>query len=733
MDPSNSYAPPKLFSDPSPMDLDSPGGLDGKASNVNLLPPEDRQHGKPDPGAQVVSHGAGQPDGHLRVNNGAETKVIEPKLNAQPFPVDLAAEVKGMYRLLDLINESGSNGFGKEPSGDVVLIDRSCTTVDKVIIARESLERFVNAMCPGAFASITKVDFKALDQLTIKPLGIYGSKHEIVRMLRSITAVDDNIARLLLEPTEIGSDKPTLSSGLYIITASPTVSVDERHYVIYWPEDSTWDDSAASSVRRNRVTFMRYLTKICDQVVALLSAEQSASIVWHSEDSDAESVDTIHLEVAKTNELEEGAVSRPGFQMISRNILPRYVAPDGCRLARQYLFLGFYVEKLPRDLDGYPYSASNAIRGFGNKNAVVCRRPLTRRPSISWLIWPSGRYFLEQCEMWSATKKYVFEEFKKEFAERYEAACQDVIPSHLACDLTAILTFPMRPQTHVQIDKLSCVYLGFDTIYRRHLEKKFDSVKGSEFKFLKERLMLVRHLHGKNQDLDPEKRGELIRTLLSEGNLHEAQKMLPISNQKKETRSSSEGLRIVQPFFGGGTESEEESVEKEMKKISSAISDSEFLIGLKSVEIGGLQPAMQEVEALAHTSLASSIDDIVKKMTHAVLHMQQESCKMEIQKKIQTKQARVLSDALVNFIRDLNSQVSRTKEFCRTFWKSLVREALEEPKLEFWVHLMDLSSGDKHNMQMNRKHIPCPTVNTKLSSRFNIPIGLDIAYESSFG
>ncbi len=48
-------------------------------------------------------------------------------------------------------------------------------------------------MCPGAYASITKVDFKALDRLIIKPLGIYGSKGEIVRLLRSIGAVDDDM------------------------------------------------------------------------------------------------------------------------------------------------------------------------------------------------------------------------------------------------------------------------------------------------------------------------------------------------------------------------------------------------------------------------------------------------------------------------------------------------------------------------------------------------------------
>ena len=35
-------------------------------------------------------------------------------------------------------------------------------------------------------------------------------------------------------------------------------TTDEQAYVVYWPEDTTWDDRAASPVQRNRVTFMRY-------------------------------------------------------------------------------------------------------------------------------------------------------------------------------------------------------------------------------------------------------------------------------------------------------------------------------------------------------------------------------------------------------------------------------------------------------------------------------------------
>ena len=65
-------------------------------------------------------------------------------------------------------------------------------------------------------------------------------------------------ARSLLEPTNVDGSKPCLASGLYIVKANVIMDIsDERHYVIYWPEDSTWNDSATSSVRRNRVTFMR--------------------------------------------------------------------------------------------------------------------------------------------------------------------------------------------------------------------------------------------------------------------------------------------------------------------------------------------------------------------------------------------------------------------------------------------------------------------------------------------
>jgi hypothetical protein len=53
--------------------------------------------------------------------------------------------------------------------------------------------------------------------------------------------------------------EPLLRSGLYIVRSPVKNGVDQL-FVIYWPEDTTWNDNAATSVCRNRVTFMRFVS-----------------------------------------------------------------------------------------------------------------------------------------------------------------------------------------------------------------------------------------------------------------------------------------------------------------------------------------------------------------------------------------------------------------------------------------------------------------------------------------
>jgi hypothetical protein len=65
----------------------------------------------------------------------------------------------------------------------------------------------------------------------------------------------------------------------------------------------------------------RYLTKLCDQIVCLLSSEHSRAIVWDDEDDDDaltnpdddDSGRLYDFVVARTINQEENVVARPGF------------------------------------------------------------------------------------------------------------------------------------------------------------------------------------------------------------------------------------------------------------------------------------------------------------------------------------------------------------------------------------------------------------------------------------
>lgn len=197
--------------------------------------------------------------------------------------LDLVESIPGLYRILDLITERGSGGLGTFRfllmRGDDSNSLKSMCSVDKVIIDQESTGRFINRMCPGACKDLTKVDFKALDVVDVKPVGVYGSKREIVRFLSELRVLDDELSvflhncfkvsrsssyisyrtRLLMmsQSEDVPSTFPSLRAGLYALLVPGNELRDRRVFVIFWPEETTWNDNAISSVRRNRITFIR--------------------------------------------------------------------------------------------------------------------------------------------------------------------------------------------------------------------------------------------------------------------------------------------------------------------------------------------------------------------------------------------------------------------------------------------------------------------------------------------
>src|SRR5258708_31277645 len=55
----------------------------------------------------------------------------------------------------------------------------------------------------------------------------------------------------------------------------------------------------------------------------------------------------------------------------------------------------------------------------------------------------------------------------------------------------------------------------------------------------------------------------------------------------------------------------------------------------------------------------------------------------------------------------------------------------EVPQIKYWVHLMDLTSDDRHNTQLDQKYVPTPIINNRQSSSFRLSTSMEPAYEPS--
>lgn len=206
-----------------------------------------------------------------------------------------------------------------------------------------------------------------------------------------------------------------------------------------------------------------------------------------------------------------------------------------------------------------------------------------------------------------------------------------------------------------RVDDLRRLYRGFSAIYKGRVEDaNFGVVKGEKFTSLKERLAFVRHILNERRDMGPEERREFVQPLLSEGGSHHANHKSDDYRQQGHGKTSLfTKLKGILPRSGA---TNEESLSSEMKKIADGISDTDFLLWLKGIEDKDLEALAQETVHIAHTQLSSSIDATVNRMTRDVLQMQKEECKRKIQLELETKQRKVLGDARMNFIRDVNNK-----------------------------------------------------------------------------
>ncbi|CAB5351422.1 unnamed protein product [Rhizophagus irregularis] len=172
---------------------------------------------------------------------------------------DLAEHIPGLYRLLDLYKDDGSNGL-----------------VDKIIISKDSL--------------------KKLSKLLL-------SKKIINKEIYDLLAISQS-----------SMDKSFLRPGLYLLLVNPDLGL-----VVHWPEIGCYEENASSQRKKNMTNLHRYLTKLTDHQLCLMSDKDLESFEWNTDNSDVDSDDDddtcYEFEVKKSQEEQEDFRIYPGFEV----------------------------------------------------------------------------------------------------------------------------------------------------------------------------------------------------------------------------------------------------------------------------------------------------------------------------------------------------------------------------------------------------------------------------------
>ncbi|KAJ7117678.1 hypothetical protein C8R44DRAFT_199862 [Mycena epipterygia] len=662
---------------------------------------------------------------------------------------DLMYSVNGMFRVLDLISEPGSGGL-----------------VSKIIISQDSLREFINELSPGAYSSLTKVDFKTLDQLLIKPVGLYGSKSEIVAFL-SAQGVVDELTACALRLSQDNQAGPSLRSGLYLLRSFGLEPGKEQIFVIYWPEDTTWDDNAISSISRNRETFMRYLTKICDQVTCLISQEYAQSIVW-SEDSEdaATSAETkkpsrlYKFKVAKTNEQEETVTTRPGFTISTpvlavhhdqlhhpidpADLQPKLIGGETSQglLTTKYVPAG--LRKVPLDQDSYnPMQIRKLL-----ENSVEFSLDLPHdaiEALISTIPGLQSRY-KKAFDKWksqnTSVKRSMADEIMKEKADILSRITKeteektsiyrqglvdrllDEFPS-IAQDALSNASDEERQNLRAQFAQLSGFNIkqDLDELVRVH---KTDAVKpDGKFKILKDNLTYIEVFLEQSDSTGSQRKRtvmELCKTPIS----------LITSHNMNRTKDSTGLLTSITSYaarllpFSNRSEDQTQYIHDEARRRVATRLDAEFLAGLE--ELLDAEPALEEVVSCTMAIVTDQLKTLVDKLLQVFKAKVIQGQHRFYQSQLERTKAKKLADSCRSLVRRLREDMEAETpsaaiqitafEPQRPYAGSAIvaykvqgfRRISSSASLICQIHLLSLSTDERQILQMEPTFVPSPQV-----------------------
>ncbi|PPQ72320.1 hypothetical protein CVT26_007277 [Gymnopilus dilepis] len=678
-------------------------------------------------------------------NNDAETR-------RDPDDTDSLGSLNDVFRLLELVTEQGSGGL-----------------VDKIVIAEDSLKAFINRLSPNAYTSLTKVNFKALDLLNVHPIGVYGPKSSLASFLLDLGILDELDS--ILAEEDAGT---RAQSGLYAVLPSGKQDFDTvQIYIVYWPEKFTWHDDATSAVRRNRITFMRYLNKIADQILCLVPPDILKTIVWTDEeeeetDMDIEIEDDCHdrlfsFEVSKTTEQAESVSVRDGFQItFSKNISQNESVPQD-KVVKPILLKGetaqgFLVPELvePSDISSRIHGESfnvMRLREFLSIGTIKLASDFTHQSLEILVRHGIQRRFPALCAKWEKSKSDIDNELEAKKISLRKQSDQELKNNHKQLEGLVFETFldfcrTLYPENLLRILEKSAVFqrstaedskpMHLDALYpqikpelnkmlkNKHLEK----LSSPEYRKLKKQLVAVQLYLEQSKDKDEEERQETAQKLIT---------------SEVPPQEPSGILGFLTKLVG------RDDAGQQINNRFHQLADRAFLAQIDDPTAFGGEVANELITKtlqLASEDLQNMMNKNVTKMTEIAAEIQRQTCYSQIDVSVTNEQQDKYRDLRLAFTEDLMSQSSAASDNKRSIllaklevnsygsyssvsWQNSGHAsnfrvfATEinrmDPYLDYKINVFELTSEDRQNLQLDPTCIPTPAVNERLSFSFNLP------------
>ncbi|KAH7105371.1 hypothetical protein BKA62DRAFT_689459 [Auriculariales sp. MPI-PUGE-AT-0066] len=685
----------------------------------------------------------------------------------QPMPAveksvpDILSRIKCMYRFLDVVSEQGTGGI-----------------VDKIVIDEAGLKAFVNSVHRGAYKSISSVDFTALDAHRLELAGIYGSKCEIARFLAANGYADEATAALLKQPFDPEAPpqtQPILRSGLYLLVDGPNHPGVRRTYVIFWPEDSTWTNHASSSTKKNRIAFMRYLTKLADQLLVLISRNDAKSIDWKEPptESDYDYVDAIgegdsdsddifssdrifDFEVEKTAEEEEDVKIRSGFEIKHPSIMlpTENGGEEGLPTPHPLLVPGELTQAF---LTAKRQPAATATTPFNeNLTALALQQiiGIARNIRVGPDVTESGLNILVQNGLRQKVPDayYTWTRARNTARAAYERNCSKAI-------------YSIQQQLESEREELHGI------IYPQlvdHIVSEYPDSLTARLIALFEREMQLSNAHDlwhclckRYSECQNPKLIKKKARLFAAAKVLQAHPELAILEGEKQANNGvflpdqGRGMFSATWNWIQGVDSARDEVKSAIKG-GEKIKDLDFLAMLHDLAANPLFTEHATVFMAEVTrALKEKADHVVKDIIARKISAAQQKALIECSSKelgdqLETKlislrdqfveavsvapapkgsNGPALTLTSVERISSHSSQRPwRTNGTGSAFQVSGNRISETQPSICYTIHPLRLTEDDKHATQLDRAHIPRPVFNSRFKQSFSLPLGLSIKY-----